>query len=1101
MATEQETGAKRREIEAELRSLDAAEREIMAVVAPPQQMESPAAGPSDFSSAAADLGSKIFESSERLAKIRADRDKLHAEIAKLQQLTDEAPEAPSPAVTPGSPPPIGPGRHPILDVEGQFARATEVIDLTLANNEFAFSDTLRAGLTAACGDKLRLTGDNEPIIGIGNFLRGCLAQTARNYRPERPPFSLAEAIVAFLIQQGDAPPTLERLQGLIGTDMPPNFEASVVDPGLTRVLSAAARLVQEMTPGQIRVDMRHVLIAALKTPQAQRLFHRIDVAGPSPDLFFADLFDEVKNHVLSHATGVQGHFDDREAASSAIDALEYLPEAAPPQPLQRSAVHFAGDRELETKDEDKLGVADEARALAEVICLREPGPPLAVGLFGDWGSGKSSFMNLLRGAINDLTGKVNPDDAAAATMVQKVVHVKFNAWHYNDANLWASITTEFFVQLRAGGFDKAAGLQYSALVNAVAERVAQSDREADTQKAAVTAAQKKIGTLKDQLAELRLQRSDATSTALGEAVSTLIDDISRLSPDRVKEAMTLLGQPLDLPPGKENAEEILKAVGAKRESLTTELATAASIGKVGLIWRGARKVFAARDWLSLLLVMLIVGFSVATVAAILLVDHKTFTAWFGAAAVASALGTFLRIYRSVRPIVRAVTKFNTVRREKLENIDTQLATKRDDIAATEVQLVTAEASRSASENEAMRFRGGSPDQLLDWLLNVSDETRRFEKELGTISQVRRLFEQLDAIFTERTKLKKKVEKPDLTDEERRRTEKKLDVAQRVTYGIDRIVLYIDDLDRCNAKQVVKVLEAVHLLLAFKLFVVVVGVDARWLKHALLKVYQKELHDSGRSKQGQVDRASEQDYLEKIFQVPFHLKPLRGGTYFNAFLLSVAGPVARPAGGSNPPSPRQAEPVNAGGRRTITPLDIKVEEETIQETVERVTLQEAELKQIEQLSTLLAKSPRAVKRFMNVYRLIRGLKRGPDLAAFLGGAGRAGTYPAVLFWLAVRLGLSPEEARYFRAAVLQLQPEAKSAAELRLFLTMPQTPTGRSTSIFLKSVLALRRVADSKTIEDCCSALEAVVGVFPAEEALQILAEAEQETLRFTLEGA
>jgi hypothetical protein len=44
--------------------------------------------------------------------------------------------------------------------------------------------------------------------------------------------------------------------------------------------------------------------------------------------------------------------------------------------------------------------------------------------------------------------------------------------------------------------------------------------------------------------------------------------------------------------------------------------------------------------------------------------------------------------------------------------------------------------------------------------------------------------------------------------------------------IDRIVLYIDDLDRCTPRQVVEVLQAVHLLLALDLFVVVVGVAPR-----------------------------------------------------------------------------------------------------------------------------------------------------------------------------------------------------------------------------------------------------------------------------------
>jgi hypothetical protein len=50
--------------------------------------------------------------------------------------------------------------------------------------------------------------------------------------------------------------------------------------------------------------------------------------------------------------------------------------------------------------------------------------------------------------------------------------------------------------------------------------------------------------------------------------------------------------------------------------------------------------------------------------------------------------------------------------------------------------------------------------------------------------------------------------------------------------IDRIVLYVDDLDRCAPRRVVEVLQAVHLLLAFPIFVVVVAVDHHWLLTSL-----------------------------------------------------------------------------------------------------------------------------------------------------------------------------------------------------------------------------------------------------------------------------
>ena len=61
------------------------------------------------------------------------------------------------------------------------------------------------------------------------------------------------------------------------------------------------------------------------------------------------------------------------------------------------------------------------------------------------------------------------------------------------------------------------------------------------------------------------------------------------------------------------------------------------------------------------------------------------------------------------------------------------------------------------------------------------------------------------------------------------------------------------------------LQAVHLLLAFKLFVVVVGVDSRWLERSLHAHYQDLLEEPDR-------------YLEKIFQVPFMLQPMTLARY-------------------------------------------------------------------------------------------------------------------------------------------------------------------------------------------------------------------------------
>src|SRR5262249_25138930 len=99
---------------------------------------------------------------------------------------------------------------------------------------------------------------------------------------------------------------------------------------------------------------------------------------------------------------------------------------------------------------------------------------------------------------------------------------------------------------------------------------------------------------------------------------------------------------------------------------------------------------------------------------------------------------------------------------------------------------------------------------------------------------------------------------------------------------DRIVLYIDDLDRCSHEQVYAVLQAIHLLLAFELFVVVVGVDVSWVEGAVAKYFEGDLAgeepaEAGARPKPRSDRRKRAaDYLEKIFQIAFWLQPLSTG---------------------------------------------------------------------------------------------------------------------------------------------------------------------------------------------------------------------------------
>lgn len=56
------------------------------------------------------------------------------------------------------------------------------------------------------------------------------------------------------------------------------------------------------------------------------------------------------------------------------------------------------DRPIEKKEEDLFGTGQYVKALSKFIqdSVKEGATPLTLGIQGDWGSGKTSMLNLLR---------------------------------------------------------------------------------------------------------------------------------------------------------------------------------------------------------------------------------------------------------------------------------------------------------------------------------------------------------------------------------------------------------------------------------------------------------------------------------------------------------------------------------------------------------------------------------------------------------------------------------------------------------------------------------------------------------------------------------
>ena len=103
--------------------------------------------------------------------------------------------------------------------------------------------------------------------------------------------------------------------------------------------------------------------------------------------------------------------------------------------------------------DDMVGIRAEVDAFAYLLASRGLKPPLAVGLFGDWGSGKSFFMDSVRERIDQITQDPNviKRKQAQVPFWKRIIQIQFNAWHYVEGELWASLVDHIFNQLRMKG--------------------------------------------------------------------------------------------------------------------------------------------------------------------------------------------------------------------------------------------------------------------------------------------------------------------------------------------------------------------------------------------------------------------------------------------------------------------------------------------------------------------------------------------------------------------------------------------------------------------------------------------------------------------------
>lgn len=99
---------------------------------------------------------------------------------------------------------------------------------------------------------------------------------------------------------------------------------------------------------------------------------------------------------------------------------------------------FKPDQPIQSSKDDILGRKSFAQSLANAILNYKEKDSIVIGLFGAWGSGKTSIINLVLEHIDSVYKQ--------KTNENKPIIVKFNPWNFSDQN---QLISQFFKQLSA----------------------------------------------------------------------------------------------------------------------------------------------------------------------------------------------------------------------------------------------------------------------------------------------------------------------------------------------------------------------------------------------------------------------------------------------------------------------------------------------------------------------------------------------------------------------------------------------------------------------------------------------------------------------------
>lgn len=87
---------------------------------------------------------------------------------------------------------------------------------------------------------------------------------------------------------------------------------------------------------------------------------------------------------------------------------------------------FYSDKPISSNNEDKLNRKGFAKLLAHTLVHLDSKDTFTVGLFGKWGCGKTSLVNMTLAEIENIQAKNETDE--------QIIVVHFEPWNFTDTN-------------------------------------------------------------------------------------------------------------------------------------------------------------------------------------------------------------------------------------------------------------------------------------------------------------------------------------------------------------------------------------------------------------------------------------------------------------------------------------------------------------------------------------------------------------------------------------------------------------------------------------------------------------------------------------------